>query len=119
MTLISKTNEYELLLNYFKETETAINETYKELTNKEEELIASVKETKNKKNQRKLDIIQLYLSQSFGKYEKNKYIQEVSWNWMDLGILLSNKDLVGFYKRRIKENLPIGSTFWISPGKYN
>ena len=53
------------------------------------------------------------------KEARNKEIQEVSWNWIDLSMLTGLKDLYGFYARRIKPDLPLSSTFWLSVGRYS
>ena len=100
-------------------TKELLEENLKSFQAKEEEYKTALKNNKNKQLLKQLETVQLYLSHNYGSFQPEKTIQEVSWNWIDLSILTGVKDLYGFYSRRLKSELPIAPTFWLSVGRYN
>ena len=118
MSTITKAKTFEDLKSAIITTKEMLLENLESFQLKEEEYKSLLKDSKNKKIQKQLDLVQLYLSHNFGTFQPEKTIQEVSWNWIDLSILTSIKDLFGFYARRLKSELPLASTFWLSVGRY-
>ena len=119
MSAVAKAKEFDELKERIKETKQSLANNLQAFKEKEEELKAKIGISKNKKLQKELDLLQVYLSYNFGTFQPEKTIQEVSWNWIDLSILTGLKDLYGFYSRRMKSDLPLSSTFWLSVGRYN
>ena len=119
MSIISKSTDFESLKNIILVNKEIINTKLKKFEEKESNYREILTNKNDKEVKRKLDLVQLYLSHSFGKYQPDKSIQEVSWNWLDLGVLTGLNDIVGFYNRRLKPETPIASTYWLSLGQYN
>ena len=61
---------------------------------------------------------EMMLSHNFGRFTKGKNTQEVSWNWMDLGILVGIHKMTDIYQRQNKGNSYLGYTWYINPGKF-
>ncbi|MHA2362462.1 MAG: bacillithiol biosynthesis protein BshC [Candidatus Hodarchaeales archaeon] len=119
MTVVSKAKDFETMQSSIKETKEAIQSILVQLETAESTYQNQLTKGKSKQLSRKLELCQMYLSQTFGKYETGKKIQEVSWNWLDLGVLTGLKDVVGFYSRPFKPWTPIAPTFFLSAGKFN
>ncbi len=119
MSRTAKANNFDDLKSCIIETKQLLDENLKSFQAKEESLTNILQKGKNKKILKQLDQIQLYLSHNFGTFQNGKTIQEVSWNWIDLSILTGLKDLYGFYSRRLKPELPLSPTFWLTIGRYN
>ena len=58
--------------------------------------------------------ITLYLSWVYGRYNPDKFGQEVNWNWLDLAINTGLKDLMGVYDRLYNAHTPNSSMFFIN-----
>jgi hypothetical protein len=119
MGKIAKMTNPEELLEELISSKNIINSLYREINDK----IHIIENQDNFKKNRKLkqihQLLNQYLSLTWGKYTSNKYIQEVSWLWIDLILNTGIRDLSGFYLRALKVDMPISPTLWISPGKYN
>lgn len=72
----------------------------------------------NKKLQSQIRELEIYLSLQFGRYEKDKFTQEISWNWFDLGILTGLNNVSDTIKRQLRLDSFPGSTWMINPGKF-
>lgn len=116
---LAKASSYDELATLVGETKVALDQTYEQLKEAEEIYKEKLAKGKSKQLSRKLGLVQLYLSHTYGSYEVGKRIQEVSWNWMDLGILVSLNDLLGFYTRQLKDGTPLAPTFFLSGGKFS
>ena len=57
------------------------------------------------------------LAHNFGRFAKNKNIQEVSWNWMDLGVLTGVHKVTETFQRQNKGKSFPGYTWYINLGK--
>ena len=119
MTAISKSQNFDELKTLISQCKSNLSENFSAFSKKEEEYKELLQNNKNKKIQKQLDTVQLYLSHNYGTFQPEKNIQEVSWNWIDLNILTGMKDFYGFYSRRLKLDLPLSPTFWLSVGRYN
>ena len=119
MASINKASTFDELKSAILKGKNLLTENMSSFQLKEEEYRTLLKDSKNKNIQKQLDLVQLYQSHNFGTFQPEKTIQEVSWNWIDLSILTGMKDIFGFYARRIKKELPLAPTFWLSVGKYN
>ena len=73
----------------------------------------------NKKLRNQIRSMELMLAHNFGRFAEGKDIQEVSWNWMDLGILTGIHKLTEIYQRQNKGSSFPGYTWYINPGKYS
>jgi uncharacterized protein YllA (UPF0747 family) len=119
MSQISKSNDFEILKSAIHTTKQMLDETFESFKRNEVDYKQKLMEKKDKIQQQKLDLIQLYLSHTYGNFSPEKKIQEVSWNWIDLSLLTSLNQIYGFYHRRLKPDLPTAATFWLSLGKFN
>lgn len=118
---LSKSKETEEILEICVDTSNLFNTSLNSLKSLVENLEESLKGNPGNQDARaKLKAIKLCLSHSFGHYDEKKSIQEVSWNWLDLGILNRPGDLCGAFLRAIgKPTMPPGQTIFISTGKFN
>jgi hypothetical protein len=73
----------------------------------------------NKSVRMQIRSIELMLAHNYGRFAQGKNTQEVSWNWMDLGILTGIHKISEIYQRQIKGNSFPGHTWYINPGKFN
>jgi hypothetical protein len=64
--------------------------------------------------QKTIHYIELYLSWAYGRYNPDKFGQEVSWNWIDLAIVTGIKDLTGIFERIYNEHTPNSSVFFVN-----
>lgn len=58
--------------------------------------------------------IELYLSHVYGRFQPERYGQEVSWLWMDLALAAGVKDVMGAYMRVYNEHTPNSSMFFVN-----
>ena len=65
-------------------------------------------------NQQKSRQISLYLSWAFGRYNPDKYGQEVNWNWLDLATVTGVDDLMGVYERMYNDDTPNAAMFYVN-----
>jgi hypothetical protein len=72
----------------------------------------------NKRVRMQIRSIELMLAHNYGRFAQGKNTQEVSWNWMDLGILTGIHKISEIYQRQIKGNSFLGHTWYINPGKF-
>jgi len=77
--------------------------------NQRSELVNEIQET-----QKTLQEVELYLSWAYGRYNPDKFGQEVNWNWIDLALVTGVKDVLGVYERLYSENTPNSSVFFIN-----
>ena len=114
---LSKTQEFKTSYQLIVETKENLETTLQQLELAEINYQNKLKNGKSKQLSRKLELLQIYLSQAYGRYDKGKNIQEVSWNWLDLAILTGLDDLIGFYSRPLKLETPLAPTFFLSAGQ--
>ena len=72
----------------------------------------------NKKLRMKIRSVELMLAHNYGRFAQGKNTQEVSWNWMDLGILIGIHKMTEIYQRQNNGNAFPGYTWYINPGKF-
>ena len=65
-------------------------------------------------NQQKSRQIALYLSWAYGRYNPDKYGQEVNWNWIDLATVTGVDDIMGVYERMYNDNTPNAAMFYVN-----
>ena len=65
-------------------------------------------------NQQKSRQIALYLSWAYGRYNSNKYGQEVNWNWLDLATVTGVDDIMGVYERMYNDDTPNAAMFYVN-----
>jgi hypothetical protein len=119
MSKLSKSQEKEDLFSLVFETKQKLDDIY-ENSNKQASDIEKMENfDKNRKLKQIYQLYHQYLSLGWGQYSKNKRFQEVSWSWIDLAIVTGLRDLIGFYQRSLKPQMPISPTLWLSTGKYN
>lgn len=66
------------------------------------------------KLQKTLRNLELYLSWAYGRYNPDKFGQEVNWNWIDLAIVTGVKDIAGVFERLYNEHTPNSSVFFVN-----
>jgi uncharacterized protein YllA (UPF0747 family) len=102
---------YRSLLKEVKQLENeidSINNELRETSNHKTLLV------KKREKQKKLQEIMLYLSWVYGRYNPDKFGQEVNWNWLDLAVNTGLDDLMGVYDRLYNEKTPNASIFFIN-----
>lgn len=119
MGKISKSKDENELRNLINETKFLFNDTFKEIEIRIIDIEKNEAFAKNRKLKMIHQTLKQYLSLMWGHYTSNKSIQEVSWLWVDLGIVTGLRDLTGFYNRSLKLEMPISPTLWLSSGKFN
>ena len=67
-----------------------------------------------KRKQSKTQIIDHYLSWSFGRFSPEKFGQEVNWMWVDLAAATGVKDVIGTYLRMYNRYTPNSSMYYIN-----
>jgi uncharacterized protein YllA (UPF0747 family) len=122
-------NKKESQLSCHKEIQYTINLSYRNLVKEKSQIEKEIesfnrqlRETNNRnmlldnkrKNQKILHEIMLYLSWVYGRYNPDKFGQEVNWNWLDLAINTGLKDLMGVYDRLYNTHTPNSSIFFIN-----
>lgn len=115
---ISKSTDAEELKNLIIEEKDVLASTNTALSKKLQELSDNPNLAKDKNLKKQYQILSNYLSMVYGTYTPGKSYQEVSWHWLDLGLITGINDIVGFYRRNIKQQLPVSATLWLSAGKY-
>ncbi len=111
-TLSDMTDALELMRNHLQEISRKNN---KLLVTNESDLKDN---PSNKKLRMQIRKSEMMLSHNFGRFTKGKNTQEVSWNWMDLGILVGIHKMTDRYQRQNKGNSYLGHTWYINPGKF-
>jgi uncharacterized protein YllA (UPF0747 family) len=122
-------NKKENLASCHKEIYYSINLSYRRLVQEKSQLEKEIesfnkqlRETSNRnmllankrEKQKTLQEIMLYLSWVYGRYNPDKYGQEVNWNWLDLAINTGLEDFMGIYERLYNAQTPNGSMFFIN-----
>jgi hypothetical protein len=117
------------LVSSHKEIQYAINFSYRRLLKEKNQLENEIESINNqlreasdrkmllvnkREKQKALQEIMLYLSWVYGRYNPDKFGQEVNWNWLDLAINTGLDDLMGVYDRLYNENTPNTSIFFIN-----
>lgn len=106
----------------------SISRSYQDLLKKHQDLAAEIVNKKRgldsnqdptllcevKKLNKTLRDIELYLSWAYGRYNPNKFGQEVNWNWIDLAIVTGIKDITGIFERLYNEHTPNSSVFFVN-----
>ena len=72
----------------------------------------------NKKLRMKIRKTELMLAHNFGRFAQGKNNQEVSWNWMDFGVLTGIHKMTETYQRQNKRNSFPGYTWYINLSKF-
>ena len=67
-----------------------------------------------KRKQSEAQIIDHYLSWSFGRFSPEKFGQEVNWMWVDLAAATGVKDVIGAYLRMYNRYTPNSSMYYIN-----
>ena len=67
-----------------------------------------------KRIQSEAQIIDHYLSWSFGRFSPEKFGQEVNWMWIDLAAATGVKDVMGAYLRMYNRYTPNSSMYYIN-----
>ena len=67
-----------------------------------------------KGKQSEAQIIDHYLSWSFGRFSPEKFGQEVNWMWVDLAAATGVKDIMGAYLRMYNRYTPNSSMYYIN-----
>ena len=75
--------------------------------------------TKNNELRRSVRTREIMLSLNFGRFAPQKSNQEVSWNWLDLGLLTGLNNIVEIFQRQLKEGAYPGHTWYVNPGKFS
>ena len=119
MGKISKSTDTEELKNLIMEGKNVLTTTNIMLNKKLHELTENTNLSRDKELKKQHQILSNYLSMVYGTYTQGKSFQEVSWHWIDLALITGVHDIVGFYRRNIKEQLPTAATLWVSASKYN
>jgi hypothetical protein len=110
--LIERTNSLESMRNHLHDISKKNNKLLVEFE-------SSLKnEPSNKKLRMQIRNIELMLSHNYGRFSQGKNTQEVSWNWMDLGILTGVHKMTEIYQRQNTGNSFPGYTWYINPGKF-
>jgi uncharacterized protein YllA (UPF0747 family) len=65
-------------------------------------------------NQQKSRQIALYLSWAYGRYNPDKYGQEVNWSWLDLATVTGVDDIMGVYERMYNDDTPNAAMFYVN-----
>ena len=109
--------------------ETSINETFKVLVDKLQDIeaeVASIKEKlrepgdrrplieEMKRLQGEAQVIDNYLSWAFGRFSPEKFGQEVNWLWLDLAAASGVSDLMGSYLRQYNEDTPNSAMYFVN-----
>lgn len=67
------------------------------------------------RNKRKLrERIELYLSWAFGRFQPERFGQEVSYLWLDLAVVTGVDDLLGVFLRQYNRFTPVSSMFFVN-----
>lgn len=74
--------------------------------------VTLINEMKNK--QRLCERIDLYLSWAFGRFQTERFGQEVSYLWLDLAVVAGVSDLLGVFLRQYNKHTPISSMFFVN-----
>ncbi|MHA1512481.1 MAG: hypothetical protein ACTSRJ_00240 [Candidatus Hodarchaeales archaeon] len=111
--LIERTDALESMRNYLQDISMKNN---KILLEYESSLKADPSNKKLRMQKRSLEQM---LSHNYGRFAQGKNVQEVSWNWMDLGILTGIHKMTEIYQRQNNGNAFPGYTWYINPGKFN
>lgn len=74
------------------------------------DLVALIKEMRSKQALR--EKVDLYLSSAFGRFQPERFGQEVSWLWLDLAVVSGVRDLLGVFLRQYNKHTPISSMFF-------
>ncbi|MHA1990042.1 MAG: bacillithiol biosynthesis protein BshC [Candidatus Hodarchaeales archaeon] len=119
MSRLSKSQEKEDLFKLVFETKQKMDDIYENLNKQASDKEKMENFDKNRKLKRIYQLYHQYLSLGWGQYTNNKRFQEVSWSWIDLAVVTGLRDLIGFYQRSLKTQMPISPTLWLSTGKYN
>ena len=64
--------------------------------------------------QRLSKAISLYLSSAFGRFNPERFGQEVSWSWLDLATMSGVSNLLGVFLRQYNMHTPISSMFFVN-----
>ena len=67
-----------------------------------------------KKKQWDAQIIDNYLSWTYGRFSPEKFGQEVNWMWVDLAAATGVKDVIGAYLRMYNRYTPNSSMYYIN-----
>jgi hypothetical protein len=67
-----------------------------------------------KKKQAEAQLLDNYLSWSYGRFSPEKFGQEVNWLWVDLAAATGVKDVIGAYLRMYNKYTPNSSMFFIN-----
>ena len=65
-------------------------------------------------NQQTSRQLSLYLSWAYGRYNQDKFGQEVNWNWIDLVTVNGIDDVMGIYERLYNKDTPNASSFFVN-----
>jgi len=67
---------------------------------------------------KRLIMKRLYLSFTFGRLSQEVRPQDVTWHWLDLGMVTGIFDLAGFFNRHTWLDLPPGTTIFGNTGSF-
>jgi len=101
---------YEKLLQDLQELNDEIAFLGKRLREPAENRAAIINDLRNK--QRLRERLELYLSSAFGRFQPERFGQEVSWLWLDLATVAGIDDLLGVFLRQYNRYTPISSMFF-------
>ncbi len=111
-TLLEITNALESMRNHIQDI--SINNN--KLLFENESLLKT--DPSNKKLRMQIRSMELMLAHNYGRFAQGKNTQEVSWNWMDLGVLTGIHKISEIYQRQNKGASFPGYTWYINPGKF-
>jgi uncharacterized protein YllA (UPF0747 family) len=100
----------------------SLQEQLDKIESKIQELRETIKDKEDKTpiiktindNQQKSRQITLFLSWAYGRYNPDKYGQEVNWNWLDLATVTGVDDIMGVYERMYNDDTPNAAMFYVN-----
>jgi uncharacterized protein YllA (UPF0747 family) len=100
----------------------SLQERLNKIESKTRELKESIRTQEDKapiikminENQQKSRQITLYLSWAYGRFNPDKYGQEVNWNWLDLATVTGVDDIMGVYERMYHDDTPNAAMFYVN-----
>jgi uncharacterized protein YllA (UPF0747 family) len=100
----------------------SLQERLNKIESKTRELKESIRTQEDKapiikminENQQKSRQITLYLSWAYGRFNPDKYGQEVNWNWLDLATVTGVDDIMGVYERMYYDDTPNAAMFYVN-----
>jgi len=101
---------YDNLLQKLQELNDEIESGRKVLREQVKDRAAIINDLRNKERLR--EKIELYQSSAFGRFQPERFGQEVSWLWLDLATVAGINDLLGVFLRQYNRYTPISSMFF-------